>query len=107
MIKKCTKCEKNKDIGQFYSSDLYWCKTCRADYSRVKNGSAQVRKDLSDGSRICNKCKWAKKLEDFPKDKKCKLGRSRTCKECVYKSRENRKDNQKRLAKKWYLENIL
>ena len=65
------------------------------------------RVDLINGNRICNKCKEEKTLDSFPKNKSCKNGRERTCKTCVYKSRQNKeaKANQKRLAKRWYQEN--
>jgi len=33
-------------------------------------------------TRKCNKCKTTKSLDDFPKDKKCTLGHTSTCKVC-------------------------
>lgn len=108
-MKKCSKCKIEKCLSDFYGEN-YWCKKCHLNYYKTKSYSKigkekQLRDDLDNGNRICNKCKIEKTVEDFPKNKKCKSGRERTCKKCVYKSRENKKDNQKKLARKWYLEN--
>ncbi len=107
MILRCNKCKLSKLSNDFYPSDFRWCKQCRSEYSKKKNNAIQIREDLSNGNRICNKCKTERKLEYFPKDKRCKLGRARTCSICVYKSRDTkeRKANQKKLTKRWYQDN--
>jgi len=110
-MKKCFKCKLEKVLDDFYTQGS-WCKQCRSEYAKQKNYSKlgkgkQVRDDLDNGNRICNKCKEEKSLDVFPKNKKCRGGRERTCKKCTYKGREKKeqKENQKKLRRKWYLEN--
>lgn len=70
---------------------------------------SQIRYDLDNGNRLCNRCGQEKVLDDFPKDKKCLLGRARTCKSCVYEKRDINnagKESQIRDYKhEWYLAN--
>ena len=63
----------------------------------------QIRHDLENGLRTCTKCCKNKNIEDYPKDKRCHLGHTRTCKECVYNSKD--KEVQKKLGKQWYQNN--
>lgn len=69
----------------------------------------QIRNDLDNGNRICNRCGQEKVLDNFSKDKKCLLGRSRTCKQCSYEQRDLRnkgKEEEVRAYKeKWYQKN--
>ena len=102
-MKKCTRCGLEKENEQFYGKD-YWCKQCHSEYYKKKSYSQygkkkQVREDLSNGNRVCNTCESEKVLEDFPKNKKCSLGRERTCKQCSYKAREKQKDKNKQVKK--------
>lgn len=110
-MRKCSRCKNQKELSEFYGKN-YWCKECHLKYYKEKSYSKygkekQIRDDLSNGNRICNGCKLEKVLEDFPKNKKCKLGRERKCKKCLYKSRDTkeRKSNQKRLAGQWHKDN--
>lgn len=70
---------------------------------------SQIRYDLDNGNRLCNRCGKEKVLDDFPRDKKCSLGRARTCKACVYEKRAINnmgKENEiKDYKHEWYLAN--
>lgn len=70
---------------------------------------SQIRYDLDNGNRICNRCREEKSLDDFPKDKKCSGGRARTCKTCVYKKRDlnniGREKEVQEYKQRWYNKN--
>jgi len=112
MEKRCPKCIVSKESEEFYSNkgNNSWCKQCHSEYYKSKSYSKygkekQIRHDLENGNRLCNKCKEEKCLEDFSKNKKCKQGRERTCKECVNRSRDSRRKELNEKKRQYYIEN--
>ncbi|MBU2061948.1 MAG: HNH endonuclease [Bacteroidetes bacterium] len=108
-MNKCTKCNIEKELSNFYKGDPYWCKECRRQnyLDKTKDEVKNRRVDLPNGNRVCGNCKEEKHLDYFVKNKSCKDGRARTCSECTYKSRgtKEKKASQKKLRKNWYAKN--
>jgi hypothetical protein len=108
-MKICSKCKKEKDVGEFAPSKRTikgtWCRQCHTEYYRKKLNVKSPRVDNNDGTRKCQKCKETKDLELFSKNKKCKLGRERTCKECTNRSRDKNRDKMYLKKKEYYEEN--
>lgn len=86
---RCSRCIVLKHENDFPPSDKSWCRECRRDVAREKRGGVKSpRQDLPNGNRICFKCKQEKNLAEFVKDKRCKGGYTRKCKNCVYSERD-------------------
>ena len=88
----CYRCNKIKDIGEFYKSDRsgrkrkvgYWCKQCVHEDIIIKNPNPKInrRDDISSGLKTCSVCKLKKPLSDFNKNLKKKIGINCRCREC-------------------------
>jgi len=113
-MKRCTKCKKLKDEGEFSKHPSHkdglrcWCKKCECDYiheyySRHRRG---VKKHRSYGEshrvvrgvrqKQCNKCKRWKPEEEFYKRRESKDGLDLYCKKCTIETA--RKSRERRLA---------
>jgi hypothetical protein len=94
--KICTKCHKEKPLTDFYKdirgkfNVVSVCKDCHKS-PRTKEKEAK-RILVSEGFKICNKCKETKPLLEFHINKKTKDGRGYSCKKCCKSPRVKEKE---------------
>lgn len=114
--KKCSKCEEEKEIEQFYphgNSYVSKCKPCYLEDRRKGTGPKQIKIVSIEGrpAKECRTCGVVKPLEEYHKNSNGKGigGRRAHCKECTRKywkeRREENKDEAIKKSRKWRLEN--
>jgi len=87
-VKKCNKCNKNKDLGEFFirldSPDGYRnnCKKCAAAYLKVYRKSLSIKEILPEEQKRCFTCKIIKEKSEFGLCKKNKDRLKGKCKNC-------------------------
>jgi 5-methylcytosine-specific restriction endonuclease McrA len=85
--KKCSKCGEVKELGEFYKNsrnkDGYRndCKVCFKAY--CKNLRNKWKKESTQGTKKCPRCRKEKSLKNFHKDSTTKSGYRIYCKLCV------------------------
>lgn len=109
--KKCTKCQKNKSIDEFYKSKWgfqSWCKKCKRE-SKRKTAKAFLSDKVPDGLILCSICNEFKEPteENFHKSKLKGSSKVIGCRLC--RNEINRRGIDKNTArerhKKWRDEN--
>lgn len=87
-MKKCTKCDKEKKIGEFSKNKSKvdglncWCKECTKlqSESRIKNNFVSGVSDITE--KTCSKCRQVKSINNFGLQRSTKNGYNSWCKEC-------------------------
>ena len=88
-MKQCNKCNKIKALAEFPkrkdSPDGFrnTCKDCRNKYLIEYRLNPPVKEVVSEGLKICYKCKEIKSTDNFGKNTNNKDGLKSYCKECV------------------------
>ena len=99
----CICCQMDKPVSDFYANKnrkLKYSQPCKFCYS-IKYNDKEAKKErqkkkeenktlLTDGLKICSKCKQVKKVELFPKDKNQSSGYRPDCKQCLAEYRQNK-----------------
>ncbi len=91
-MKKCTKCNKEKELSNFSKtgtnkngSTRYnsWCNSCRTVQNRERTGAKEKPKPIvTDDSKECLECNKLLKLDEFRDSARGRKGKSSYCKPC-------------------------
>ncbi len=97
-MKICTKCKIVKNESEFSKSKKhkdglrYWCKECISnDYFIKKYGFIPEKPIITEGFKLCTKCKIIKNKNEFLRDKTKIDGLYSSCKKCGEKYRGKNK----------------
>jgi len=100
-MKKCKKCQLEKEINEYPKMGGKLCKICFNEYMKLRRPK-KIKEKIINNVKICNKCGIEKELFYFYKQIGMKDGHEHSCKSCKNKRIISTKEKEYR--EKYYKE---